>query len=205
MPYWGSDVTGFKCITTGPFDKEVFLRWVAFGAASPIMMEQNACANPIADKEKWKLWNDEETVDVYRRHARLHTRLAPYFWALARDAHQTGRPITMHPFLLHPDAEGALDVDDAYYLGPSLYAAPVVRRGQTDKEVWLPPGRWVDIDDHAVHEGDAIATIPAPLGKLPLLLRAGAMVPLLDASIDTLAPAAAADVVDVDDVRHRLD
>lgn len=205
VPYWGSDVTGFKCLGAGPFDKEIFLRWVAFGAASPIMMEQNACANPIADPEKWKLWNDAETVDVYRKHARLHTRLAPYFWALAKVAHETGRPITLHPFLLHPEAAGALDVDDAYYLGPSLYAAPVVRRGQTDKTVWLPPGQWVDIEDYTAFSGDAVATIPAPLAKLPLLLRAGAMVPMLDASIDTLAPATDPDVVDVDDVADRLD
>ena len=34
VPYWGSDMTGFKCITTAPNDKEVFERWVEVGALS---------------------------------------------------------------------------------------------------------------------------------------------------------------------------
>ncbi|MCA9644861.1 MAG: hypothetical protein KC492_29435, partial [Myxococcales bacterium] len=28
VPYWGSDMTGFKCLTNFPHDKEVYLRWV---------------------------------------------------------------------------------------------------------------------------------------------------------------------------------
>jgi alpha-glucosidase (family GH31 glycosyl hydrolase) len=204
-PYWGSDVTGFKCLTDAPRDKEVFLRWVELGAVSPIMMEQDACANPLGAKEKWKLWNDDETIEHYARWARLHTRLAPYFWALAQEAHASGRPITLHPFLLHPDAPEAIAVDDAFYLGPSLYAAPVVRRGQTVKQTWLPAGQWVDLDDLRVLPGDAIVDIPAPLGKLPLLLAAGGMVPLLDPSIDTLAPATDPTVISLDDVADRLD
>ena len=206
VPYWGSDMTGFKCLDEeAPRDKEIFLRWVEVGAVSPIMMEQDACANPLADKEKWRLWNDEETIEVYRRWARLHTRLAPYFWALANDAHATGRPITVHPFVLHPDAPEALAIDDAFYLGPSLYAAPVVRRGETTKETWLPPGRWIDLDDYRVYAGPAQVEIPAPLAKLPLLIGAGGIVPMLDPTIDTLAPASDASVVSVDSVADRLD
>ncbi|MCS6898516.1 MAG: hypothetical protein NZX77_01930, partial [Polyangiaceae bacterium] len=47
VPYWGSDMTGFKCLTSDPRDKDVFLRWVELAAVSPIMMEQNACSNPL--------------------------------------------------------------------------------------------------------------------------------------------------------------
>src|SRR5262249_53976469 len=121
VPYWGSDMTGFKCLGTAPHDKEVFLRWVEFGAVSPIMMEQDACSNPLQPQTKWKLWNDDETIETYARYARLHTRLLPYFLALAAEAHRSGRPLTMHPFLLHPHDPEAARVDDGYYLGSSLY------------------------------------------------------------------------------------
>ena len=204
-PYWGSDMTGFKCITNEPHDKEIFLRWVEFGAVSPIMMEQNACANPINPQTKWSLWSDEETIEVYARYARLHTRMLPYFMVLANEAHASGRPLSMHPFLLHPTEPDAWTVDDAYYLGPSLYASPVVRRGRTNKETWLPPGRYVDLDDLAVYEGGARVTVDAPLGKLPLFLVEGQLLPLLDPSIDTLAPATDPTVVTPDDVADRLD
>ncbi|MDB4941363.1 MAG: Alpha-xylosidase [Labilithrix sp.] len=206
VPYWGSDVSGYKCLTDYPRDKEVYLRWAEFGAVSPIMMEQNACSNPIGDKrEKWKLWNDQETIDVYGAMARLHTRLAPYFEVLAREANRSGAPIMRHPFLVHPREPEAWAADSSFYLGPSLYASPVVRRGVTVKDTWLPPGTWVDIADLAVYRGGAHAQIPAPLGKLPLLLADGGIVPLLDPSIDTLAPATDASVISPERVADRLD
>lgn len=205
VPYWGSDMTGFKCITSAPNDKEVFLRWVELGAVSPIMMEQDACSNPLGKKEKWKLWNDDETIEHYAKHARLHTRLQPYFLVLARLAHETGRPLTLHPFLTHPGEPAARDVEDGYWLGPALYASPVVRRGQVEKETWLPPGRFVHFEDLTVYEGGGTVTIPAPLGKLPLLLAEGQILPLLDPFIDTLAPATDPAVVTLADVADRLD
>jgi sulfoquinovosidase len=206
VPYWGSDMTGFKCITDAPNDKEVFLRWVEFGAVSPIMMEQNACSNPILKKTKWNLWNDQDTQDVYAKYARLHTRLFPYFMTLAREAAGSGRPLTLHPFLLHPREPAAWSVEDAYYLGPALYVAPVVRRGETTKKAWLPPGaRYVDLDDLTVLAGGGERMIPAPLEKLPLLLVSEQILPLLDPSIDTLASATDPSVVTLDQVSDRLD
>jgi len=203
VPLWGSDVTGFKCITDFPNDKEMYLRWAELGAVSPIMMEQNACANPLGRRQKWRLWDDQETVDVYGAMARLHTRLAPYFELLARDAHATGVPIMRHPFLLHPRVPEAWAEESSFYLGPSLYASPVVRRGAVTKDMWLPPGLWVDLADQAVLEGGRRVTVAAPLARLPLLLRDGGIVPLLDPSIETLAPATDPTVVTrarVDDV-----
>ncbi|MEZ4298323.1 MAG: glycoside hydrolase family 31 protein [Polyangiaceae bacterium] len=205
VPYWGSDMTGFKCLGKEPKDKELFLRWVEFGAVSPIMMEQNACSNPIEKKEKWKLWNDIETVDIYRRYALLHTRLSPYFNALARTASATGQPISMHPFLLFPDDPRSGDVEDAYFLGHGIYVSPVVRRGLTSKDTYLPPGRYVDWDTLAVQEGGKFTITQAPLDKLPMWLVEGQLVPMLDPSIDTLAPATDPDVVTPADVAEVLD
>ena len=205
VPYWGSDMTGFKCLTPDPNDKEVFLRWIQLGAASPIMMEQNACSNPLTKKTKWTLWSDAETTTIAARYFRLHTRLQPYFLALAAESSRSGRPITLHPFLVHPTEPEAWTVDGAYYLGPSIYAAPVVGRGQTVKHTWLPAGRYVDFDDHLIYEGGKVVDVPAPLDKLPLLLVADSILPLWDASLDTLARATDPTVVTLAQVGDRLD
>jgi alpha-D-xyloside xylohydrolase len=168
-------------------------------------MEQNACSSPLTPKRKWKLWDDDQTVDVYGAMSRLHTRLAPYFEMLAVHAHGTGIPIMRHPFLLHPREPEAWRTESAFYLGPSLYTAPVVERGARTKDVWLPPGKWIDLVDLVVYEGGRRVTIPAPLEKLPLLLADGGIVPMLDASIETLAPATDASVVTPETVADRLD
>jgi len=205
VPLWGSDVTGFKCITDFPYDKEMYLRWAAVGAVSPIMMEQNACANPLGRRKKWKLWDDEETVRVYGDMARLHTRLMPYFEVLIRESNRTGVPIMRHPFLHHPREPEAWKAESSFYLGASLWAAPVVERGAVTKGTWLPPGKWVDLTDRAVHDGGRRVTLPAPLARLPLLLKDGGIVPLLDPSIETLAPATVPGIVTLEHVKDRLD
>jgi alpha-glucosidase (family GH31 glycosyl hydrolase) len=206
VPMWGSDISGFKCITEFPRDKEVYLRWSQVGAVSPMMMDETACSNPLGPaRNKWHLWDDPETIDVYAGLARLHTRLAPYFEVIARESHATGVPMMRHPFLYYPKEPEAWRDDASFFLGGSLYASPVVQRGATAKETWLPPGKWVDLADLVVYDGQRRVTIPAPLTKLPLLVRDGAMVPLLDASIDTLAPTTDPTVISPAQVADRLD
>lgn len=206
VPVWGSDVSGYKCVTSAPNDKEIYLRWVELGAVSPVFQEQNACANPVgAKKEKWSLFKDQETQDVYRAMTRLHTRLGLYVHGLAIEANATGVPITRHPFLVHPTAPEAYAVEDSFYVGRSLFTSPVVRRGQTTKALWLPPGRFVDLATSEVLEGGRRVEVPAPLGHLPLWLTEGALLPMYDARIDTLAPATDPEVVTPERVADRLD
>lgn len=211
VPYWGSDGTGFKCLGDAARDKEVYLRWLELEAVSPIMMDQNACSNPLEKRTKWTLFSDDETQDVYRRMAGLHTRLLPYFQVLAREAHATGVPLMRAPFLLFPTEPRTWTLDDAFFLGPALYAAPVLHRGRTSRTVWLPPGaRYVELNGFSVHAGGAEVTVPAPLGQLPLFLVEGQVLPLLDPAVQTLAPATVPGVVtaaskaDVLDVRVAL-
>jgi len=74
--------------------------------------------------------------------ARLHTRLLPYFPALAIEANRSGVPIMRHPFLYHPRDPEAWKVGSAYRLGASLWTAPVVERAATTTDTWLPPGKF---------------------------------------------------------------
>jgi alpha-glucosidase len=205
-PYWGSDIGGYKCLTSAPNDKEVYLRWAELGAVSPMMFNDTACSTVTGPaKHKWTIWSDAETTQIYGRLALLHTRLAPYLQALAVTAHATGQPLMLQPFLLFPTRAEARAVDDWFFLGRALLAAPVVRRGQLAKSLWLPPGRYVDLRDLSLYEGDQTVQLPAPLEQLPLLLVAGQLLPLLDASVQTLAPATDPKVISAAQVADRLD
>jgi len=108
-------------------------------------------------------------------------------------------------FLEHPDRPDLADVDDAYYLGPALYVAPVVVRGDTEKIVSLPDGLYLDWYEQQLVTGGDVVTLDAPLQKLPLLLRDGYLVPMLDPTIDTLSEESNVDVVGPDDVSDVYD
>lgn len=188
VPYWSSDLGGYKCLTDAPHDKEMLVRWYQMGALAPMMHDEDACSNPVSgDERKATLWDDAETQDAWRAAASLHTRLAPYFRALALEAHAKGTPLTRHPFLLFPREPEAWAVEDAFFIGDALYGAPVVRRGQRTRTVWLPPGRYVEWTERTVHAGPAVVEVPAPLLRTPLFLVENQLVPLLDAQVQTLA------------------
>ena len=196
VPYWGSDMGGFKCITNAPHDKEMLVRWYELGAVSAMMHDENACSNPVTGNEvKATLWDDQQTQQIYGAMAGLHTRLAPYFRELAQVAHATGAPIMRHPFLVTPTLPDAWSVEDSFFLGPALYAAPVVRRGLTSRPVWLPPGEYVELNAFQLYTGPGTFTVPAPLQILPLFQVANQLLPMLDASVETLAPSTDSTVI----------
>jgi sulfoquinovosidase len=208
VPNWGGDIGGFHCLADGAAaaDGELWTRWIQQGALTPSMHDQNACIGAFDGAKKASIWTAPEAKLAWREYARLHTRLFPYLWALGNVAHQTGAPIVRHLFFEHPERDDLRAVDDAYYFGPGLLVAPVVTRGQLARELSLPPGLYLDWRDQILHSGNQTITLAAPLDKLPLLLRDGHLIPLLDPSIDTLAPendpsiVGPGDVADVYDV-----
>jgi alpha-glucosidase (family GH31 glycosyl hydrolase) len=206
VPYWGSDTSGFKCLTDAPRDKEMYLRWAQLSATSPIFLEQNACVG-ITRQQKWSLWNDDETIDSYADNARLHTRLQPYFMMLAKAANATGAPLLRPAFFEAPSDPESLDVDDAWFLGSGLYVAPVLRRGQTSREVLFPPGgrRAVDLRSGQVHLPGRRRVDAPLLGLPPTFLMEGEILPLLDDEVQTLANSNRDDVIDVNDKADVLD
>ncbi len=205
IAFWGSDISGYTCLQDPPADKDVYLRWAAFGALSSDMHDENACAGAPDGAKKWTLWNDAETTQVYGDYARLHTRLFPYIYAAAHDATQSGMPVLRHPVLMRPDVPAAWGVTEEYFFGPSLYVAPVIARNAATRELWLPPGTWFDWWTLERLVGDARVTRQAPYGRLPLFLKAGGIVPLLDPAVETLFPTDDPGVVDMNDRKDVLD
>ncbi|MFW6049840.1 MAG: TIM-barrel domain-containing protein [Myxococcota bacterium] len=188
VPQWGGDIGGFHCAVDGAAaaDGELMTRWIQQGAMSPNMQDQDACSLSNDEAEKASIWTAPEAMEAWRTYARLHTRLFPYLWALAHEAHATGAPYMRHVFLEHPERPDLAGVDGAYYFGPALFVAPVVARGQVEKTVQLPEGWYLDWRDGVLLAGGGEVTLDAPLDKLPLLLRDGYLIPMLDPRIDTL-------------------
>lgn len=178
FPYWGSDVGGYF----NPPDDEVFARWAEFGAVSPVME-----AHGLGKREAWEF--SPETLAIYCHYARLHDQLVPYSLAAAREASETGLPIMRAmPLLYTEHAEAHADwVQYQFMYGPSLLAAPVYSWGK-QRQIWFPPGEWIDLDSGEAFTGPLVTRVPAPIEKLPLYVRSGAALPLaLDPDSDDLA------------------
>jgi alpha-D-xyloside xylohydrolase len=185
-PFWGSDIGGYLYGGLPQAQQEaLWMRWLQFGALSPIMRDQ--LGNMGYDAVY--LWSNARTEAAFRFYAHLHQSLFPYLYAAARTAHLTGLPIMRHLFLAYPHDPRVYALNDVYLLGPDLLVAPVTAPGATSRQVYLPAGRWVDYWTGAVMAGGHTVSAAAPLDRIPLFVRGGALLPTLVDPGDTLAPA----------------
>ena len=172
-PFWGSDTGGYYAFRS----REVFARWLEFSAFCPILEIGGHGAHA-----PWAMPNephfDRELIEIYRSRVQLHHDLIPYVRAHVRAAVERGLPIARPLVFGWPDDPRARDVWDEYLYGDDLLVAPVWREGVRVREVLLPPGAWEDFwEPSRRFEGPATLTVSAPLGRIPVFVRAGASVP----------------------------
>ena len=206
VPNWGSDIGGFKCLPPDGYELangELLTRWIQAGSMQSNMHDEDACSG--GEGPKATIWSSSDAQDAWKTYAGIHTRLFPYFYSLAYDAHATGAPVIRHVFLEHPDRVDLVGVDDAYYLGPALLVVPVVTRGSRSRDIELPEGYYLDWKDRILFSGGKKVTLDAPLNKLPLLLRDGFLIPMLDPGIETLIDGDRPDILGPSDVSDVYD
>ena len=65
---------------------------------------------------------------------------------------------------------------DSYLFGPSLWVAPVMEEGATQRRAYLPPGEWIEPRTGAAHAGGRDVLVSAPVDRIPFWVRKGALV-----------------------------
>jgi alpha-D-xyloside xylohydrolase len=182
FPFYGADTGGYR---HSPPDEELYIRWFQQTALSTVMQVGDS-----SSQTPWEYNADngrsQRTLDLYRTSARLHLRLFPYLWSHAKRLHQDGRAIQRPIGLAYPELSA--HPDDAYLLGDDILVAPVVERGARTKRVLFPPGEWVDAHSGERVAGPRTVEVDAPLERIPYYWRAGAPIPMLRPTIDTLSP-----------------
>jgi alpha-glucosidase (family GH31 glycosyl hydrolase) len=189
IPFWGSDISGYHYLYNPPPDKELYLRWTEVGALSGDMHDENEGSGSLPVSARWQIWDDQESTDVYRTYAQLHTQLIPYFRVAVNEARATGLPIMRHLYLYYPQDPNVWSLTDEYMLGDSLLAAPVVTRGATSRNVYLPEPEYYDFFSGARVAGGGTITASATLDQVPLYARVGGIIPMLSPDVETLVPA----------------
>jgi len=145
-----------------------------------VMTMSGWASNP--DKQPWTFGEPYTTIN--RKYLQLKARLTPYFYTLSREAYDTGVPPirAMAMEFSNDTSTYTSHVGSAqqFMSGPSFLVAPVYTSSLTRNDIYLPAGEWVDYwDNSVIHTGPTtINGYDAPLDKLPMFVRAGAIIPM---------------------------
>lgn len=174
LPYWTSDIGGF--VGGDPSDpafRRLFVRWYEFGAFCPIFRAHGA-------RGANELWSyGPKAQKILTLYDRLRYRLMPYIYTTAAmTALDNYTPMRALVFDFPTDPR-ALDINNEYMFGPSLLVAPVTTQGAVSRDVYLPKGTdWYDFWTGRRLSGGQVIRRAAPLGVLPLYVRAGSILPM---------------------------
>lgn len=195
----GHDVGGFHGPRPGP---ELLVRFAELCCLWPrfIMNSWNDDGGTTTP------WMYPEALPAVRGAMLLRERLMPLIYTLMWKAAQDDEPAVRPPLWEFPHDPRAAAADDCFLLGSGLLVAPVLEEGATSREVYLPdhPGGWYDFHDGTALAGGRLHRVDAPPGRLPLFVRAGALIPVDDGKpvpefLMFGAPARATGILYVDD------
>ena len=166
----GPDIGGFS----GNPSAELYLRWFQMAAFMPFFRTHSAIGT--ARREPWVF--GEPTTSIVRQFLNLRYRLLPYLYTAAWQACYQGIP-PVRPIFWDAPADPALhSIGDQFLLGDSLMIAPICEEGATSRTVRLPKGEWFNFWDDTLYQGPAEIQMDAPLERIPILVRAGAILPM---------------------------
>ncbi|MFG2605534.1 glycoside hydrolase family 31 protein [Streptomyces sp. NPDC048514] len=185
VPYSGPDVGGFD----GSPSPELYLRWFQLGAYLPLFRTHASLR--AGRREPWEF--GAEVLEHARVALLERRRLLPYFVTLAHLARRTGAPYVRPLWWGAPEDRALRDCEDTFLLGDALLIAPVLDPGAGRRAVQLPRGRWYDTATEEAYEGPTQVLVDAPLSRIPVFARAGAVVPVRGADggleLEVWAPA----------------
>lgn len=180
LGYMSSDIGGFAVDPEHPVDPELYLRWLQMGVFTP-MLRTHAQLMP-------EPYHYPGIEPIARAFIKKRYEWLPYNYTLAYENAAKGWPLA-RPLDFrgdNPDPKYAA-IDDEYLWGDDILVAPVMKAGAHSRRVTFPSGEWVDFDNPSlVYKGGTVATVKAPLDKLPLFVRSGAFIPQYTLPLDNV-------------------
>ena len=176
--FWSHDIGGFEQAASARmyssaqmYSSAVYKRWCAFG----LLSSHSRLHGSGSYRVPWLF--DEESVDVLRFFTQLKSRLMPYLFEAARQAHTHGLPMLRAMMLEFPNDPACETLDRQYMLGDSLLVAPVFSLEGT-VDYYLPAGQWTHLLTGEVRQGPAWLREKHGFLSLPLFVRPNTILPV---------------------------
>ena len=183
--YWSHDIGGHM---KGIVEPEMYVRWMQFGAFSPIMRTHSSKDAHIK-KEFWEF--DAETCDMLHDIVRQRYTMVPYIYTMAHQAYETGISLCRPMYYDEPDQEIAYTQRNQYMFGDQMIVTPVttpMEKQLAFVNVWLPDGDWFEWYTGTMLQGSSFKYYARQfaLDEVPVYVKGGSILPLYDDKIQHL-------------------
>ena len=177
--WWSHDIGGHM---QGYKDEELSTRWLQFGVFSPIM-RLHSSNSMFTGKEPWKY--NKISENIMKRYLKLRHELIPYLYTMNYHASHDGQPLIRPMYYLEPERQEAYQVPNEYYFGTEMIACPITKpmdktAGAASVKIWIPEGQWFDFFSGMKYEGGRMLELYRTLEDIPVLAKAGAIIPMAD-------------------------
>ena len=170
VPFVGCDVGGFNDRPSG----ELYARWLQAAVLTPFLRSHSV--GWAGNKEPWE-YGDEFTA-INRSTVEIRYKFLPYLYTLFHEHERTGAPVMRPLWYEFPADKKTYLVSDEYMVGGDLLVAPVVKEGMRLRNIYFPAGAdWINWWTGEKFEGGKAVDVDAPLNRLPLFIRVGAVIP----------------------------
>lgn len=182
IPHWNTDIggfflNGFPKKLKDPEYRELYARWLQFGAFCPMMRSHGA----DAPREIYQFGSKGEPVyDAIEKFIRLRYSFLPYIYSTSWDV-SANRSTFMRALVMDFAGDKKVwDINDEYMFGKSLLVCPVTDplSKTSEKSVYLPKGKWFDFWTNQKMDGGATISRDVPLDIMPIYVKAGSIIPI---------------------------
>lgn len=175
--WWSHDIGGHA---GGSRDDELMVRWLQFGVFSPIM-RLHSTSNLFNGKEPWKY--NELTKSIMIRFMQLRHQLIPYLYTMNWCCYQEGAMLVRPMYHDYPKQDEAYRVENQYLFGSELIVCPITSPMDSTLQLscvkaWMPEGMYFDFFTGLRYRGGRSINLYRSIHNIPVLARAGAIVPM---------------------------
>lgn len=200
VPYWNSDIGGFFLWNfPGKLNdanyRELYVRWIQFGAFCPMMRSHGT----DAPREIYQFGKKGEKIyDAIEKSINLRYLLLPYIYSTSWDVTANQSSMMRALMMDFVKDKKVLNINNQYMFGKSLLVCPVTTpmyskiniHGKDttrvedfsktkDDKVYLPKGtNWIDFWTGKKYSGGNSLNKETPIDIIPLYVKAGTILPI---------------------------
>ena len=185
----GTDIGGF----VDQPDAELMVRWLQLGIFHPLYRVhsmgnnvdgaaevdaegvQKSLAELRLDQEPWSFGEDGE--ELGRKAIEMRYQLLPCIYTAFWQNCQKGTPMLKPLAFIDQTDPISIKRENEFLFGDHLLVSPVMKPGAKIHQVYLPKGKWYPYQSSAAFAGRQYLNIASSLERIPIFVRAGAVIP----------------------------